>query len=1352
MHAQKRQRGFTLTEVLVATAIFTIVMLAALLMYDRNNRIFKSGVEASDLQQNTRIGFDKLVSDLRIEGFDYNRNGDPSGSDEASGVNYQRPPDEQIEYMGESAIAFRANFNYNTGAYDNGREGDKRTAGAPTDTYESQAFPLVTIANNEIVIYALQSNSTDANANKSVIDFYADVAKPRLAYHGGNGKDKERHVIINGYDTTNNYPPYTLYRLTLKDADIADAAANPIGAAVPIANNVRSLKFEYYNDQGASSPVAPGIVPVYGAGQYDAANAQAVINERATRAGIQSIRVSLVGMDAAADAGYVSPAETNTAFQHYRQYELTSLVVPRNVGKRAVKEEQLLAPQAATLKTICYGACAVPYFTWQAPKDGNVDFYAIIYDTDSSGSGCSACTFSNGYPVGNVTEAYFPRPLSPGTTYFFRIEASNGYGDSVSAEIGSVKAINTTTPAAPTVISGQGTTTTLTNRVRLTWQTPTAYANNPSLTCVDPAGGSAGTNAVSQTGIAPAEAIAYRVYRAQGSANANFDPDSGQGELIASETNGTQPYVDVAGVATLDDYVPACTDFYYRIQAVAADCANNDAYNYPAQKTVSLSTYYPKVSDTALLGKAISANSPAAPANFKVTRPLSCDAAGTLRGVNIPCDLSITFDKVTQDTGSPAQPVKIDTYTLTRTQLHPSTPATLASVPSGCTYSGSVLTCSIPGQWDSLLYSGSSLAYTDAGVAMTDQYGISYQYQYSLVASTNSCSATSVAVTASKPGCYYSIGTEPVKATTSDGGTGILADPYQLYGGSSTFVFTASSLASITAYVNAGGSTIATFTGVASPFTFTVPTGLNTGQEYSVDFVAKDTSGCYWTETVYFIQQGGVCNYAAAPSAVSTPTQVNSGLTLAKPWSLQPAQTIKWTASDLASAAISVIDTTNGNTVQTFTPTGTTETLTWPTLTYGTTYKIDIVLTSNISCQREDFYYVTQVCAGYSGGTPTFTIGDATHTGLTSASAWQLVTGGTLKLTDSAMKTLKVTATDLTSSTAFATATYTAVTGVATITWPATNVTAVNNHIYQLDLVLVDVNGCTSSTYTRYVTQYCSYSGGTPTITATQTLRLSSDSSGTGLTSTSPFLMLPDVDTISVAEASVKTIYVDYLDATTGNVLAGVTTHTWNGTTPIKFSNPIISSFNNKTYRIDITLADVNGCKSTTKYTRYVKQAACALRPQANASDTAVIAALTNQHGAGSNLSNVITVYNKSNVAITINAITIQFGSLGTGNNIQDAVFTNGTVSSGSSTSPTTINAPTSPTALTVAAGSSTTIVIDYNYTPATTPLTSVCIKYTTNTATPYAEDGLGTSKTVTQSCNVQYSASASVLNPSGCD
>ncbi|HEX3109520.1 MAG TPA: prepilin-type N-terminal cleavage/methylation domain-containing protein, partial [Thermoanaerobaculia bacterium] len=1226
-----RQHGFTLTEVMVATAIFTIIMLAALLMYDRNNRVFKSGVQASDVQQNTRIGFDKLVSDLRIEGFDYNRNGDVSGSDLATHINYQKLSDEQIEYMGDAAIAFRANFNYNTG-YDNGREGNKRNPNDSTDTYEGPAFPLVTTSNSEIVIYALQS--ANPAKNTSVISFYADVSKPRAAYVGAGGIPAEKVVNITGYDTTNSNPPYTLYRLTLKDANLANNDPSPVGNAVPIATNIRSLKFTYYADQGGTAPdPVNGITPVYGAGQYDASNAQNIVAERSTRATIEAIRVDLIGMESAPENNYSSPLETSTGVtdtagipaSKYREYRLTSLIVPRNVGKRAVKEEQLKQPQPATLKTICYGACSVPYLTWQAPQDGNVDFYAIVYDFDTNPPyDCHACSFSNGYPVGNVTEAYFPRPLSPGVKYFFKIEASNGYGDSLSQETASVTAINTTTPNPPA--SGAATTN-LPNRVRLTWQIPTQYTGSPSLTCLTPLGGSAGSNSVAQNGIAPPESIAYRIYRIQGTANSGFDPSANQGELIASETSGSQPYIDVNGLATYDDYVPACTDFYYRIQAVAADCVGSTSYNSPAQTSIAMSTFLPDVSSPALHGKATSASIPATPQNFKVTRPSDCPPAGTLRGASITCNLQLSWDKVTQDTSSPAQPVKIDNYILTRTQIQPG---------SGTT------TINVPGQWDTLVSgnAGNSITYTDANLPMTDSAGRSYEYTYSLVADTNSCSASSAAVTATEPSTYFSISGEPVTATTSDGGDGSLGSPYQLYGGSSTLIFKGTGLTGMEAYVcDASMNVITTIPGFASPFVMPIPTGLNTGQEYHVDFVATNGTG-YYTETVYFVQQGGVCDYSAAPSAVPNPTQTNNGLTVSKPWSLQPGQTIKWTASDLASSSISIIDTSTNSVVKTFTPTGTTETLTWPTLTYGKTYEVDIILTSNINCQREQFYFVTQVCAAYGGGTPAFTVSDATHTGLTSASAWQIVTGGTINVTESSMKSLKVTVTDLTANKAYTTATYTATAGVVTITWPPTGVTAANNDVFQMDLVLVDSNGCTSSTYTRYVTQYCAYSGGTPTITATQTLRNTTDAVGSGTVSTSPFLMVPNVDMITITEAQVKTAYIDYLD-TSGNALAGVTTQTWTGSSPLKFSNPIISSYNGKTYRIDITLADSNGCKTTTKYTYYVKQVPCVLKPQQTASDTSIISALFNPTGNGSNLANRITLFNKTTQQITITGVTL---------------------------------------------------------------------------------------------------------------
>src|SRR5258706_4460551 len=104
--ALRRQRGFTLAEILVTTAIFAVIMIAALAVYDRSNRVFKNSTEAADLQQSVRIGFDKLVSDLRMAGFDYNRGGSPNGDGQFP------QPDEQIEYAGRSAIAFRSNSDY----------------------------------------------------------------------------------------------------------------------------------------------------------------------------------------------------------------------------------------------------------------------------------------------------------------------------------------------------------------------------------------------------------------------------------------------------------------------------------------------------------------------------------------------------------------------------------------------------------------------------------------------------------------------------------------------------------------------------------------------------------------------------------------------------------------------------------------------------------------------------------------------------------------------------------------------------------------------------------------------------------------------------------------------------------------------------------------------------------------------------------------------------------------------------------------------------------------------------------------------------------------------------------------
>src|SRR4029077_8222694 len=263
----RSQRGFTLAEILVTTAIFAIIMLAALAVYDRSNRVFKTSTESADMQQSTRIGFDKLIADVRMAGFDYSRGGVPTEAWTAA------QPDEQIEYAGPTALAFRANFNYNTGsATGNGLE----NAYAPLNINGQFIFPYVTTSNDEIIIYALRS--ADNTKNTGSIGFYVDDFKPRRALPativpaaaGGNPSTKEDKLIVGagqstctavspdtcGIDLTNGNPPYTLYRISVDDVLNGRKGT-------PVAENVRSLNFSYFTDtNGQNLLTNPDSTPI----------------------------------------------------------------------------------------------------------------------------------------------------------------------------------------------------------------------------------------------------------------------------------------------------------------------------------------------------------------------------------------------------------------------------------------------------------------------------------------------------------------------------------------------------------------------------------------------------------------------------------------------------------------------------------------------------------------------------------------------------------------------------------------------------------------------------------------------------------------------------------------------------------------------------------------------------------------------------------------------------------------------------------------------------------------------------------------------------------------------------------
>jgi prepilin-type N-terminal cleavage/methylation domain-containing protein len=720
------QRGFTLAEVLVASAIFTIIVVAALLLYDRSNQVFKQGSESADLQQNTRVAFDKLVSDVRMAGFDYDRDGVPSGAtaeawrantvysinnyvvptsanghqylciqagtsaaleptwlttassitndpavtpavkwQEAAGINQYQQPDEQIEFAGPTAVTVRANYDYDTNkANGNGREIDLEA--------KTPQFPVITTRNNEIVTYALSSTNTAKNTG--TITFYADVnaagtAISRTAYPGGN---KERKIDITcaaisatcpGVDLTNANPPYTLERITIEDD------GNLL--FTPVAENIRSIGFKYFQDTTGQTPLTDlNTTPVDvssgpgGLGQYDPDNPNTIIPDRLVRAKIRSIQLQLVGMSANPDGNYTDTASywiptvtgttgttaTDSIAPTYRKFAVSSLIVPRNLGKRGMREAITVPPGSPAITSVCVGYCGIAKISWQAPAGGGVSSYAILWDTSATGN------FTSVYQAGTNSTAFLAG-LTPNVPYYFKLEAVNDYGAALSAAVGPYTPKNATTPEDPPVASmyasggGGSNPAAVTSEVDLQWQRPMATVSPSDQATCDPA-----PNVT--TGILTAEAMGYNIWRATVATGPYSKVQDYAGATNPAVTNNATNQV-----TWKDKNAANCIDYYYQVQAVKAFCEPNAAFN--TSPAVTHSGIVPAAASNTFKGQAASTGSaPAAGTGLALgSGGATCNPATGL------CSVNLSWSAVTQDTSTPtAKPLVIDQYELVRVQ------------------------------------------------------------------------------------------------------------------------------------------------------------------------------------------------------------------------------------------------------------------------------------------------------------------------------------------------------------------------------------------------------------------------------------------------------------------------------------------------------------------------------------------------------------------------------------------------------------------------------------------------------------------------------------------------------------
>ena len=594
---KRSSRGFTLTEILVAVAIFAIIFVAALLIYDRSNRVFKNGVESADLQQNTRVAFDKMVSDLRMAGFDHDRDGSPT----VAGQSQQ--PDEQIEYAGPSAVTIRANFNFEDEATDGGRI---------TALETSSQFPVVTTANDEIVTYVLRSE--DNSKNTDTLTFFADVtdgtAEARQTYPGGEAEDQVTIANVDLCDDGNGCenPPYTLYRATLDDDGTA--------VMTPLASNIRSMTVDYFSDSVGQTALA---VTNPGGGQYDPSNPSASAAARAVRARIRSMRVNIIGMNEQSDASYTDPAETIASVDNFRKFELESLVVARNLGRQGMKETVEQAPGKPTLDSVCFGYCAGVKLSWTAPASttsGAVEGYIVLWDTDTSNVTDPPANAQN---VGYATSFYLAG-LDADTAYRFSIAATNSYGTTFSDQYVVGTPQNTTTMSPPTGLVATDSTSPVANMVQLAWTAPTTNASGV-VTCLAPNGSTSSSSVAPET----QERKGYEVWR---STVANFNTSTGS--KIATTSSTAENYNDTSAAN--------CQTYFYRIR-VAEHCIAN-----PGTENVSpaepWSTFETAIGGSGVEGWAESSVKPKAPTTLQVLSD-TCSSGS--------CTVNLSWPKVTQD-------------------------------------------------------------------------------------------------------------------------------------------------------------------------------------------------------------------------------------------------------------------------------------------------------------------------------------------------------------------------------------------------------------------------------------------------------------------------------------------------------------------------------------------------------------------------------------------------------------------------------------------------------------------------------------------------------------------------------
>jgi prepilin-type N-terminal cleavage/methylation domain-containing protein len=307
-------RGFSLIELMLASAIFAVAAAVAFVLYGAMTKSYREGENDTDRQQTTRVAFGRVISDVRLAGFNTHPDGDAGRTDE------------QIEGMWDTAITIRGDFDVE----------DPVASTTPESSLAGPDEDVVSTGNDEIVTYVLAG---PGQAGADSLTLRLDPDRPR------SGAVKT--VTIPNIVLVQGAPPYTLYRVTLADVNGAFPPSPQASSSFvyePVADHIRSMTFQYYDDGGhLLNPDTPDIA------SDDIAGSDAGIPVRAR---VRRVAVRIVGMSPDDGLEGADPAD-ETAAAHHRNFDLRSNVSPENLGKRGIADVDLVrAPNPATVPAL----------------------------------------------------------------------------------------------------------------------------------------------------------------------------------------------------------------------------------------------------------------------------------------------------------------------------------------------------------------------------------------------------------------------------------------------------------------------------------------------------------------------------------------------------------------------------------------------------------------------------------------------------------------------------------------------------------------------------------------------------------------------------------------------------------------------------------------------------------------------------------------------------------------------------------------------------------------------------------------------------------------------------------------